>query len=64
MTKLHTIPEAAEILRIAPERLYEIAARGDIPVVRLSERRLRITDEALDDWIAERTVAATRESGP
>ena len=56
MTHLLTIPEAAAILRMSPERTYELAARGEIPVFRISERRIRVPAEALDQWIAEHTI--------
>ena len=64
MTQLLTIREAAEILRMSRERTYELAARGEIPVIRISERRIRVPAEALELWIVERTVGATRGGGP
>jgi excisionase family DNA binding protein len=35
-------------------RCYEMVGEGEIPSIRLSERRIRIPREALDAWLAKR----------
>jgi excisionase family DNA binding protein len=64
MKQLLTIREAAAILRCSRERTYELAARGEIPTVRISERRIRVPADALEDWIAERTVGVKSDGAP
>ena len=63
MTRLLTIPEAAEVLRMSRERTYELAARGEIPVLRISERRIRVPEDALERWIADHTTSVAA-AGP
>ena len=48
---LLTIPEVAQVLRVRPARVYELARQGLIPAVRMG-RSLRIEESALHEWIA------------
>ena len=49
--RLMTVSEAAELLRLRPARVYELAREGVLPVVRLG-RQVRVEEQALRDWIA------------
>jgi excisionase family DNA binding protein len=59
-TEFLTIPEVAELLGISRVRCYEMAATGEIPSMRLSPRRIRISRGALDAWLAERARLSAR----
>ena len=48
--KLLLASEAAALLRVTENRIYELAKRGAIPVVRLG-RQLRLDEAALLAWI-------------
>lgn len=43
--------EVAEMLRIDRQRVYELARRNAIPVIRLGERQYRFDAEAIKQWI-------------
>ncbi len=49
--------EAAALLRVPPNRVYELAKRGVIPCVRIG-RLVRFPEDQLRDWIA---AGGTRE---
>lgn len=51
------IEEAAEVLQLGRNRVYELAASGQIPSLRIG-RTLRIPADALRAWIAEQTTGA------
>lgn len=42
-----TIPEAAGVLSCSDRHAYEMAARGDLPVVRISEHRMVVVTQQL-----------------
>lgn len=44
--------EVAEMLRVDRQRVYELARRDAIPVIRLGERQYRFDSEAIRQWIA------------
>ena len=46
--------EVQAILRIGRSKVYEMIARGELPVVRIG-RAVRIPRDGLGLWIAERT---------
>jgi excisionase family DNA binding protein len=48
--RLLTVSEVAEILRVHPNRVYELAARRALPAVRVG-RLLRFHTNALHRWI-------------
>lgn len=54
MTRLLTADEAAAILGVSPSLVLALARSDDLPHVRIG-RLVRIPDEALERWIAERT---------
>ncbi len=43
--------EVAELLRVDRQRVYELARRNAIPVIRLGERQYRFDAEAIKQWI-------------
>lgn len=43
--------EVAELLRVDKQRVYELARRSAIPVIRLGERQYRFDAEAIRHWI-------------
>lgn len=44
--------EVAEMLRVDRQRIYELARRNAIPVIRIGERQYRFDAEAIRQWIA------------
>ena len=49
--ELLTIEEAAEWLAISKPTLWRMVRRGEIPVVRIAQRTIRIKLTDLDDYI-------------
>jgi excisionase family DNA binding protein len=45
--------EVAEMLRVDRQRVYELARRNAIPVIRLGERQYRFDAESIRQWIEE-----------
>jgi excisionase family DNA binding protein len=43
--------EVAEMLRVDRQRVYELARRNAIPVIRLGERQYRFDAEAIKQWM-------------
>ena len=53
-----TIKSAAEKLDCSAHAVRRMIAAGELPVTRLSARRLRIPEAALDRWLERRTLRA------
>ena len=51
MQQLLRASEAAEFLNTSKAALYDLVRRRAIPFVRLSERRIRFSREALEKWV-------------
>lgn len=49
--KILVADEVAEWLRVDRQRVYELARRNSIPVIRLGERQYRFDAEAIRQWI-------------
>jgi excisionase family DNA binding protein len=49
--KLLTAQEVAMILKVSPERVYELARQQSIPSVRIGERQVRFSEIAIQQWI-------------
>lgn len=45
--------EVAEMLRVDRQRVYELARRNAIPVIRLGERQYRFDAQAIRQWIVD-----------
>lgn len=43
--------EVAEMLRVDRQRVYELARRNAIPVIRLGDRQYRFDAEAIRQWM-------------
>ena len=54
--KLLTVEEVAARLALARGTVYGMTQRGGLPVVRIG-RAVRVPEEALARWVAERTSA-------
>jgi len=55
MRTLMTAQDVAERLKIKPKTVYNMAAAGTIPCVRIGERTVRFDPERLDQWIREQS---------
>ena len=45
--------EVAEMLRVDRQRVYELARRNSIPVIRVGERQYRFNAEAIRKWMEQ-----------
>lgn len=50
--------EAAEALGIARSRVYEMIRDGELPVVRIGTKSVRVPADALRAWVENRTTEA------
>ena len=50
-TKLLKVPEVAQIIDASIPRTYELLRQGIIPSVRLGQRQVRVSEQALQEWI-------------
>jgi excisionase family DNA binding protein len=57
-----TIPEVAELLRIAEKTVYTLAQRGEIPAFKVGGQ-WRFSRAAIRSWIDNRTRAGQRNPG-
>jgi excisionase family DNA binding protein len=48
---LLTVAETADVLRVTPQRVYELIRDGLLPGIRLG-RQVRVDDAQLQAWIA------------
>jgi len=53
--RLLTKTEGADALRCSKPTLERIIQRGDLPVVRVGERSIRISETAVREYISSRT---------
>lgn len=49
--QFYTVPEVAKILRVKKSFVYELVYTGRLKAIKLSERRLRIPDKAVSEFI-------------
>ena len=61
-SELLTVPEAAKLLRISRNLVYELIAEHQIPCVRLG-RVIRIPRKSLERWIRERATESALRPG-
>lgn len=50
-TQTVSVQEAGEILGIGRVLAYRLAKSGELPVLRLGQRRLRVPTAALEEWM-------------
>lgn len=48
-----TVPEIADLLRVAPKTVYAMIDRGELPGVRRVGRTIRISRSAVLRWLTE-----------
>lgn len=48
---LYNVAQVAQALGIGRDAVYELIARGELPVVRLGERSVRIPRHLLERWV-------------
>jgi len=51
--RVYTVSEVAKILRVRKNFVYELIYTGRLIAVRLSERRFRVTEEALQEFMKQ-----------
>ena len=56
MSEIYTVAEVASKLRVRKNYIYEIIYRGELKAVRLSEKRFRITEDSLKEYLEKNTV--------
>jgi excisionase family DNA binding protein len=56
--------EVAKMLRVDRQRVYELARRNAIPVIRLGERQYRFDAEAIRQWIERGGSVMESETRP
>ena len=63
--RLIAMPEVAERLGITEHQAREMGRRGDLPVITVGDRFVRVREDALKDWIQRREKGRTmrREGG-
>jgi excisionase family DNA binding protein len=55
----YTVPEVAKVLKINRENACRMVKDGEIPAKVFSERRIRVSAQALEDWIDSQPDAST-----
>ncbi|OQA11288.1 MAG: Helix-turn-helix domain protein [Firmicutes bacterium ADurb.Bin373] len=53
--RLYTVPEVAGILRVKKGYVYELIYTGRLQAIKLSERRIRITNDQLMQYLEQET---------
>lgn len=61
--KILVADEVAELLRVDRQRVYELARRNAIPVIRMGQRQYRFDAEAIRLWIEKGGSGANSVSG-
>lgn len=51
--KVYTVPEVAKILKVKKDYVYELIYAKKLKAFRLSERRFRVSEEALREFIRQ-----------
>ncbi|MFB8829104.1 helix-turn-helix domain-containing protein [Azotobacter sp. CWF10] len=58
-----TVDQAAELLSVCSRTVYNMAADGRLPVVRMRGRSLRVHREKLEEMLNEEAAASIRAAG-
>lgn len=56
--KVYTVDEVAAILKVRPRTVYELVKDGKIRAVKIGERQMRISEEALTAYLRGETPAS------
>jgi excisionase family DNA binding protein len=59
--RCYTVPEVAGMLRVRKSYVYELVAQGRLRALKLSERRIRIPAEALEEFIRQEAGRAAEK---
>ena len=51
--KVLTVKETADVLKVKPQWVYRMIRRDGLPCIRLG-RQVRIDEDSLETWLAER----------
>jgi excisionase family DNA binding protein len=51
LERLLTVAEVAEYLRLSKAQVYAMIARKEIPAIRISERRIVVSENDLVRWV-------------
>lgn len=55
--KVLTVKETAELLKVKPQWVYRMMRHDGLPCIRLG-RQIRIDEDSLEKWVAERRSVA------
>lgn len=64
MQKTYTAEQVAKILQIKKGFVYDLIYTGRLRAIRLSERRIRITEDALQDFLQQEEDIVTENISP
>lgn len=56
--------EVAEALQLSRSRAYQMIRQGELPVVRIGSKSVRVPAEALRAWVEERTTQVDTDNQP
>jgi excisionase family DNA binding protein len=51
--RFYTVAEVARMFRIRKSYVYEMIAQGRLRAIKLSERRIRVPHEALEEFVRQ-----------
>lgn len=57
---MYTVPEVARILRVKKGYIYELIYQGRLRAIKLSERRIRVPQKALEEFIEKESGRAVQ----
>lgn len=58
--EVYTAKQVAKMLKVRPAYVYELIYTGRLRAVQMSERRLRITEDALREFLEARSYQVGR----
>lgn len=64
MQKTYTAEQVAKILQVKKGFVYDLIYTGRLRAFRLSERRIRITEDALQDFLQQEEDVLTENISP
>ena len=56
LNQLITIPEMAILLHISRPAAYKLIREPEFPIIKISERRFRVDEIKLMDWLSKKTI--------
>jgi excisionase family DNA binding protein len=56
--QLYTVPEVAKILRVKKGYVYELIYTKRLKAIRMSERRIRVSEESLRNFLKQEMSAS------